>query len=132
MKDFELGDEQLRIELAGIDVVPKGTTGIDCRNGVDPLTLPAGCDDWRLTLGTPGALQGRIRSYTRFIDEEDVGTEPLGACLQLGIVLLFPLGDRYRVALVGAPERLLRRDLEFRQKPTHGRHAELLVESLFD
>jgi hypothetical protein len=100
--------------------------------GVDLLTLTTGCDDWCLTLGAPDALQGRIRPFTRFIDEEDVGTESFGACLQLGIVLLFPLGDRYGVALIGAPERLLRRDLEFRQKPTRGRHAGLFVKSFFD
>ena len=99
---FDLGDEQLRIEFASIDVVPKGTGGIDCRNGVDLLTLTAGCNDWRLTLGTPGALQGRIRPYTRFIDEEDVGTDTLGACCQLRIVLFFPLADRYGVPFIGA------------------------------
>jgi hypothetical protein len=29
------------------------------------------------------------------IDEEDVGTDTLGACFQLRIVLFFPLADRY-------------------------------------
>src|SRR6516162_6514356 len=101
-KSFELGDEQRSIELAGIHVVPKGTVGIDRGNGVHLLALTTGRDDGRLTSSTPGALQGRVRSYIRFIDEEDVGTEPLGPCLQLGIVLLFPLGDRYWVALIGA------------------------------
>jgi len=91
----------LRIELAGVDVVPKGTTGIDRGNGVDLLTLTAGLNDGRLTLGTPGALQGRIRPYTRFIDEEDVGTDTLGACFQLRIVLFFPLADRYGVPFIG-------------------------------
>jgi hypothetical protein len=68
------------------------------------LTLTAGLNDGRLS--TPGALQGRIRSYTRFIDEEDVGTDTLGACFQLRIVLFFPLADRYGVPFIGAPQRL--------------------------
>ena len=53
---FGLGDEQLGVEFAGIDVVSEGTSGIDRRDGVNLLALAAGCTDWRLTLGAPGAL----------------------------------------------------------------------------
>src|SRR5262249_15780665 len=55
-ESFELGDEHLGIKFAGINVIPKSTVGIDCRNGVDLLALTAGCDDGRLTFSAPGAL----------------------------------------------------------------------------
>src|SRR5262245_56171946 len=97
---FELADKQLGIKFAGINVIPKSTRGIDRRNGVDLLTLTAGRDDRRLAFGTPGPLQGRVRAHTGLVDEEDVGAKPLGARLQLWIVLPLPLGDRHGVALI--------------------------------
>src|SRR6516165_8728575 len=87
---FELGDKHLGIKFAGINVIPKGARGVHRGNGVDLLALTAGRDDRRLTFGTPGALQGRVRAHTGFVDEEDVRTKPLGARLQLRIVLLRP------------------------------------------
>src|SRR5262249_23740314 len=110
--------------------IPKSAGGIDRRNGVDLLALTAGRDDGCLPFGTPGALQGRVRAHTGLVDEEDLGTKPLGARLQLGVVLLPPLGDRHGVALIGAPERLLRCDIKFGQQPTDSRQAEFAVFSL--
>lgn len=112
-------DEQLGIERARIGAVPEGARGRHRRGRADRLPLAGPRHHRGLAAYAPGLAVHRVGPKARFVPEQDLGTRALGLRSNPRVLLALPALDRLGVALIGALQRLLRRQPQPRQQITH-------------
>src|ERR1700674_399953 len=120
------------VQPFGVDLEPEFAQRIDRRDRAYALPLSAGGHFRGLATQPPSAPQNLIRTYPRFVEKENLRPAAFGSRPQLRKLPPLPMLDRHRVALVGSPQRLLRRDVKFSQQPSHRRHTQLHSEPLRD
>ena len=79
----------------------------------------------RLALDAPSAALHRIGTKTGFIPEINLRSQPFGPCRKARIGGALPGLDRCRVALIGAHQRLLRRQSQIGKQLAHRGEAQL-------
>ena len=109
-------DEQFRIERAVVGAEPERALGIDRRSGAERLPLPGPLHHRRLAANAPGLAMHRIGAEAGLIPEEDVSALRLGLPGDGRVGFPLPALDGFRIALIGALQRLLRRQPELRQQ----------------
>ena len=125
-------DEEHGGQCARIGGKPEGALGTDRRGGADALALSGDRHHRRLSLGAPGLALNPIGTESGFVPEVDLGLVPLGCSCNRRVRLALPALDRHRVALVGALQRLLRRQALAHQQRPNRRQAQAHIESLGD
>src|SRR3954468_843171 len=120
------------IQPSRVDGIPKGSMGIDRRNGIDLLPLATSLNNRGLSFRCPSPTQRRVRANTRFVEEEDIRATFFGALPQSRVVLSLPLFDRFGVSLVSSSERLLRSDAQLCQQASNRSQTQADGELLFD
>ena len=113
---LEQFDKQIAREPTLISGEPERAFGIDRRSCADALTLPRPIDHRRFAAQSPSLVMHRIGTKAGFVPEIDFGTFLFGLLCdgQKGIAL--PTFNGCRIALIGALQRLLRREVEFTSK----------------
>ena len=119
-----------RVERTVVGAEPKRALGIDRRSGAEGLPLPGTLHHRRLAAHAPSLAMDRVGPESGLIPEEDLGALGLGLFGNGRIGFALPPLDRFRIALVGALQRLLRRQPEFRQQFADRRQPERHVELL--
>src|SRR5712692_8126963 len=120
------------IERALVGTKPEGPARIERRGGRNRLALPRPVHHRRLAAQPPGLAMHRVSPKPGLIPEEDVRALALGSTGDRGIDLALPALDRLRVALVGALQRLLRREPEFREQRANRSDTQADAELAFD
>src|SRR2546427_13068630 len=101
-------NKRFRIELAGVSGGPELPAGINRADNIDALPL-AGSDHHRgLALHPVGAAQRGVGLKARFVQKENLRTQPFGPPFKLWISLLQPELYRLGIPLIRPPQRLLR------------------------
>src|SRR5450830_381559 len=128
----EEGGKAGGIEHAGESVEPERSPGCHGRDSTDLLALSAGSNHGGLSAQSPRAGQRYIRADARLIEKEDVGAHRTGSGFEPRELFPFPALDRFGIPLIGAPEWLLRRDVELAEQLADRRHSEPDSEPLFN
>src|SRR5437899_1202858 len=125
-------DEPRGVEPLGVDLVPEGAPGVDGGDGAHALTPPARRDRGRLAAHPPGAPEHLIGADPGLIEEKDLRPPALGPGAQARKHRCGPALDRRGIALVGAAQRFLRRDVQLGEQAPDGGHAAPHAEFLRD
>src|SRR2546427_7555102 len=105
-------DEPRGVEPLGVDLVPEFAAGVDGGDGAHALPPAARGDLWGVSPQSPGAPEHLVGAHPGLIEEEDLRAGLRGAGAQAREHRHRPAFDRHRIALIRAPQRLLRRDVQ--------------------
>src|SRR6266508_446881 len=125
-------DEPRGVESLRVDLVPELAARIDGRDRAHTLAPTTRRDLRRLSTQAPGAPEDLIGADPGLIEEEELRPDAFGPGAQAGKHRRGPALDRRGIALVGAPQGFLRRDVQLGEQAPDGGHAQPHSELLRD
>ncbi len=114
-------DEQLAVERAVKGTEPKRSPRTHRRGRRHRLALAGSLHHRGLAAQPPSLAVHGVGTKARFVPEQDLRPLALGLAGERRIGLALPAGDGLRITLVGALQRLLRRQFQLREQRTDRR-----------
>ncbi len=106
--------------------------GAHRRNHIQSETSPSTAHNRRLSLDGPRGTRMVIGSYASLVSEEYLSLFSACKASDLGELFFQPLLDCFRLLLISAPDRTLRRQPQLSQQTTYRRFAQFNAKSIGD
>src|SRR6266404_310815 len=125
-------DEQLAVQSTYVGAEPKLAAWTHRGGRRDRLPLPGSIHNRRLAAQTPSLSMHCVGAKAGFVPKQNLRAVAFGLAGQRRIGLLLPQGNGFRISLIGALQRLLRRQLQLRQQRADRRDSQIDSELLLD